>query len=166
VRCATLRASAHDHCFRRVALGSSRGLGQCRGNNEPAAIFHECMSHEVSLASLPCPCDKAWPPGPWSRHASRWRSSRHEVALAVAARAERIARTILRLEALHRGPGSNLRAIDRKMLVRQQPVQAHVVHEFGQKFPCDVSLKQPSRFFVNTVGTQTGSSTASPTNQR
>src|SRR4051794_8813878 len=46
-----------------------------------------------------------------------------EIALAIAARTGWIARAVLRLEALHRGPGHDLRAIDREMLVRQQLTQ-------------------------------------------
>src|SRR3979490_3023468 len=37
------------------------------------------------------------------------------------------------LEALHRSPGRNLRAVDREVLVRQQPAQLLVMHEFGQE---------------------------------
>jgi hypothetical protein len=70
-----------------------------------------------------------------------------KIALAIAARAARIARAVLRLEALHRGPGCNLRAVDREMLVRQQPAQLFVIHEFGQELPRRVGLKQPIAVF-------------------
>src|SRR5262252_939495 len=52
-----------------------------------------------------------------------------EIALAIAARARRITRAVLRLEALHRRPGCNLRPVDREMLVRQQPTQLRMLHE-------------------------------------
>src|SRR5215475_10109283 len=66
-----------------------------------------------------------------------------EIALAIAARARRITRAVLRLEALHRRPGCNLRPVDREMFVRQQPTQLRMLHERGQKLPCHVCFKQP-----------------------
>src|SRR5262249_60477996 len=66
-----------------------------------------------------------------------------EIALAIAARARRITRAVLRLEALHRRPGCNLRPVDREMLVRQQPTQLRMLHERGQKLPRHVCFKQP-----------------------
>src|SRR5215813_7763221 len=65
-----------------------------------------------------------------------------EIALAIAARARRITRAVLRLEALHRRPGCNLRPVDREMLVRQQPTQLRMLHERGQKLPRHVCFKQ------------------------
>src|SRR4030088_828258 len=66
-----------------------------------------------------------------------------KIALAIAARAGRIVRTVLRPETLHRGPGRNLRTVDREVLVRQQPAQLVMIHELGEELPRHVGLKQP-----------------------
>jgi len=52
-----------------------------------------------------------------------------KIALAFAAGAGRIVRAVLRVEALHRGPRRDLRAVDREMLVRQQSAQFLVIHQ-------------------------------------
>jgi hypothetical protein len=66
-----------------------------------------------------------------------------KIALAIAAGAGRIVRAVLRLKALHRGPRRNLRAVDREMLVRQQPAQFLVIHQFGEELARHVGLEQP-----------------------
>jgi hypothetical protein len=73
-----------------------------------------------------------------------------------------IARAVLRPKALHRGPGGNLRAVDREMLVRQQPTQLLVVQQFRQELARHVRFEQS----IAVLGTHTGSSIPSPTNQR
>ena len=66
-----------------------------------------------------------------------------KIALAVAARPRRIARSVLRLEALHRRPRRNLRAVDREVLVRQQPAKLLVIHQLGEELARHVGLEQP-----------------------
>ena len=76
------------------------------------------MKH--SFASLPCPCGRAGRPDRWSRHGSRSSASGHGSPLRHCARrlapAVRPSRS-LRLEALHRRPGLDQRAVDREVLV-------------------------------------------------
>ena len=54
-----------------------------------------------------------------------------KIALAVASRGWRLTRTVLRDEALHRGPGGNLGAVDGKVLVRKQGTNLFVVELRG-----------------------------------
>jgi hypothetical protein len=84
-----------------------------------------------------------------------------EIAPAVAARRRRVARTVLRHEALHRGPRLNLRAVDREVLVREKSANLPVGQKFGEEFAGHLRLEQ-----AVAVGTHTGSSAPSPTNHR
>src|SRR5215813_5344565 len=87
-----------------------------------------------------------------------------EITFAIAAARRRLVRAVLGAEALHRGPSRNLRAVDQEVLIRQQAAHLLVVQTFGQELVRNLRFKQP--FAVSTVGTQTGSSTPSPTNHR
>ena len=66
-----------------------------------------------------------------------------KIALAVASRGWRLTRTVLRHEALHRGPGHNLRAVDGKVLVRKQRTNLFVVEKLGQELVCHLGVQQP-----------------------
>src|SRR3954452_12889222 len=66
-----------------------------------------------------------------------------KIALAVASRGWRLTRTVLRDEALHRGPGGNLRAVEGKVLVRKQGTNLFVVEKLGQKLACHLGVQQP-----------------------
>src|SRR5262249_12488629 len=50
-------------------------------------------------------------------------------------------RRIFRLEALHRSPRLDQRAIDRKMLARQQPLDARLSEDCGQALGCDLAVQ-------------------------
>ena len=50
---------------------------------------------------------------------------------------------VLGLEALHRGPGLDQRAINREVLIRQQPLHAWERQKSGQKPGGDVAFEQP-----------------------
>src|SRR5215208_639360 len=65
-----------------------------------------------------------------------------KVALAIAAGAGRLARPVLRLEALHRSPRLDLRAVNREVLVRQQFTYLLVVKQLSQELARHIRLEQ------------------------
>jgi hypothetical protein len=71
----------------------------------------------------------------------------------------RLARAVLRLDALHRGPGFDQRAIDREVIARQKllhlGLRQHRREELGRMSPSS----SRSRFFENTEWSQAASST-------
>jgi hypothetical protein len=73
---------------------------------------------------------------------------------------------VLRPETLVARPRLEQRAVDREMLIRQEPVRANRREHFGEERIGDVALEQASRFFVKVVASQTGPSMLRPTNQR
>lgn len=96
--------------------------------------------------------------GRCGRHAGIWRIAR----IVVPARRRRFPR----LEALHRGPGLHQGAIDREVVVRQQRCHRAMRQDGGMTLRDMSVVSSRSRFFVNTVGTQTASSMPRPTNHR
>jgi hypothetical protein len=66
-----------------------------------------------------------------------------EIALAVAAGRRRVARPVLRHQALHRSPRLNLRAVDREVLVREKGAHLPVGQKFGEELARHLSPEQP-----------------------
>ena len=77
-----------------------------------------------------------------------------------------VAAAVLGTKALLRSPGLDQRSIDRKMFVRQQRLDLRMVQNAVMNFVNTSPFCSRSRFFVKVVGSQTGSSGESPTNQR
>ena len=73
---------------------------------------------------------------------------------------------ILGLEALVPGPRLDQGAVNRKVLVAEQPLGAGLFDHRREKTVCDPPLSSRSRFLLNVVASHTGSSMLSPTNQR
>jgi hypothetical protein len=63
--------------------------------------------------------------------------------IAPAALSRRLARAVLRLDALHRGPGLDQRAIDREVIARQKPFHLGLRQHRGQELSRDVAFQQP-----------------------
>src|SRR5258708_16887944 len=66
-----------------------------------------------------------------------------KMALAVAPRRWRFTRTVLRHKALHRCPSLNLRAVDRKVVVRKQGSHLPMSEKLGQEFARHRGFEQP-----------------------
>src|SRR5688500_19795120 len=86
-----------------------------------------------------------------------------EVGFGIApdAAGRRLARAVLRFDALHRSPGLDQRAVDREVVARQQ-----LLHLGLGQHRTQAPSSSRSRFFENTEWSQAGSSTPMPTNQR
>src|SRR5207302_7724982 len=59
-------------------------------------------------------------------------------------------RRFLRLEALHRSPRLDQRAVDREVLARQQSLDPRLGQHRGQKLAGDLAVQQRSRFLEKT----------------
>src|SRR5438132_1305658 len=66
-----------------------------------------------------------------------------KVPLTIASATGRVARTILRAEALGARPGFQQRAVDREMLARQQPFDLVLRRHPGQQLARHLALQQP-----------------------
>ena len=66
-----------------------------------------------------------------------------KVALAVAPRTGRVARAVLRAQALGASPSLQQRPVDREMLVRQQPLDLLVRQHRGEKLARHIAVEQP-----------------------
>ena len=143
---------AHDHLFGGFSLSGTGRLGQRGRDDQSAAVFHQRVTHEAELGFLAASLAIKL------RLGIRGRGMRGvaallavKIALAIAARAGRIARTVLRPETLHRGPGRNLRAVDREVLVRQQPAQLVMIHELGEELRATSASSNRSAMTVGGV---------------
>jgi len=73
---------------------------------------------------------------------------------------------ITAFETFQARPRFQLRPVDGEVLVRQQLRRRRVLHHRIEKRGRNVAARNRSRFLLNIVGTQTGSSIPKPTNQR
>lgn len=89
-----------------------------------------------------------------------------DLAVASAASSRRHARTILLLNALHRRPGFDQRAVDGEVVGRQQPLDLGLGQDSAEKLRGDVAFKHSVSVFENTEWSQAAASIPMPTNQR
>src|SRR2546430_293394 len=75
-------------------------------------------------------------------------------------------RRVLALETLEARPSVDQGAVDREMLVGEQPALLGLGADPLEKARAMSPRSSRSRFFVNTVASQIGSSMAKPTNHR
>ena len=108
------------------------------------AVFHERMAHEaqLGLAARPLAIEPGVEIG-GALMAVVGAALAVEVALAVAPRRWRIARALLRAEALHRRPRLDQRAVDAEVLRRQQALDPRVGEHGGEKLVRHIAREQP-----------------------
>src|SRR5262249_23471674 len=155
---------AHDHVFRGFALDHTRHLTQFRLDDEAVAVLRHDVARISELCLLALALLGEFGLGVRGR-AVRLIAPLLAVnmALAVAPRRWRVTRTVLRYKALHRCPSLNLRAVDGKVVVRKQGSHLPRARSSARNLRATSASSSRSRFFVNTVGTQTRSSTPRPT---
>ena len=135
-----------DHVQRRDPLGMAVGLGQTGVDDEAVAVLHQRMPHEAELGFLA----RSLAIEPRLRIGRRGvrlvgALLAMEIRLAVppAAWRRRLARAVLRPEALHRRPGLDQRAVDREMIRAEQPLHPRLRQHRAQELGGDVALQQP-----------------------
>src|SRR3954452_12040838 len=136
-----------DHGQGGDPLGMAVSLGDAGVHDQPVAVLHERVAHKAELGLHPVAL--AIEP--------RVRISRADMGLVRALLAAEVdlgiaplrgigligTGAILGLEALHRSPGLNQRAINREVLIREQPSHAWERQDGGQKLGCDIAFEQP-----------------------
>jgi hypothetical protein len=112
-------------------------------------------------SSSPClyPYGRAWHRDRWSKHEYRSSVSGHGSPLRHCARR-------LGLDALHRTPDLDQRAIDRGVIARQKFLHPGCASSLAKNLAAMSRSSCRSRFFENTEWSQAASSTPIPTNQR
>src|SRR4051794_30182432 len=147
----------------------SVGQRQAGVDEQAVAVLHQSMPHEAQLRLL-TPSFAVEPGVPIGGRGMRLVRPllAMEVGFCVApAACRRFARVrALRLDALHRRPCLDQRAVDREVIRGQKfftlGCESTAVRNFAAMSP----LSSRSRFFENTEWSHTASSTPMPTNQR
>ena len=122
----------------------ARGARGHRTDDQPVAVLHQRVAHEAQLRFLARSFAEQPGVGIGGRGMRVVAAPlAMEVALAVAPRAGRVARAVLRPEALQAGPGLQQRAVDREVLARQQPLDLVVRQHRGEKLGRHLALQQP-----------------------
>src|ERR1700730_5105449 len=86
--------------------------------------------------------------------------------IAPAALRRRLARAVLWLDALHRGPGFDQRAIDREVIARQKLIHLGLRSTAARNLAAMSPSSTRSRFFETPEWPQAASSTPIPANKR
>jgi hypothetical protein len=139
-----------DHVQRGYPLGMAAGLGQAGIDKQAVAVLHQAVPHEAELGLLAL----AFPVEPGvqvGRRCMRLIGAllAMEVCLCIAATAtgRRSTRTtrlaILRLDALHRRPGFDQRAVDGEVVGGQEPLDPGLRQDRAEELRGDVAFEQP-----------------------
>ena len=154
--------------YGRLRFGAAGGLGHAALDCDAVAVLHQHVAGVAELSLLARALAGQAGLGIGGRLVSVVAAS---LAMEVHAGVARIVRrslwpSVFSLEALVAGPGLDQCAVDREVLVGEQPLDAGLVNHRVKNPSATSPLSSRSRFLVNTVTSHTGSSRLSPTNQR
>ncbi len=137
---------ALDHVERRQPFGMTRDAGEPGIDDQAGAVLHQPMADEAKLGLHPWPlavqpgvrvgCAAMCPVGALLAP---------EIGRRVTPAAPRATciRRLIGLEALHRCPRLDQRAIHREVIARQQPFDPGLSQHRAEKLGCDLAVQQP-----------------------
>ena len=136
----------------RQALGMARSAGRHRADDQAVAVLHQCVAHETQPRFFAG--SFAEEPGVRVGGGSVRiiaAALAMEVALTISPRARRLARAVLRAEALRARPGFQQRAIDRKVLLDNKRLTLSCESTAARNLLATSPSNSRSRFLVKLV---------------